>query len=440
MNERLREAAGHGDDITRIDGRVLEIAVAEARLVDGVSAQLLAAAQRRLGEWQCYQADRKKRADEMRARRAEVSERQDAENEDFAQRVQERKELKASGEKLFDAVGDEDAGAVRRLLEMGLPVELEDHEGNTPLSEAACYGAAEVVELLIRKRANLDTRNTQGRTPLWRAGYNGHLQVVELLLESGADKMIETHEGEPPWKFGTKETKAAIERWDAAKTAAKRKDFTASQLLPLPWPRQLLQACEEGNVDAASAVLDVVPEASTCVLDMDSGCDALWMASAFGHADLCRALLDAGSDVDSCSGVGLTPLMIACRKGHAVVVEELLRRGARTHLRSEHGRLATDYAREQLGHGGERLHARLMEHVRAVEDWTTLDEESRQAGGNKVASADALEELLGPGNARAAAAATAQLRDMSAEELRAGGQHYQELLEQRALADVLGIG
>lgn len=187
------------EDLACIDIRVLEISVLDARqLADGaVDAALLARAERCLEE-----------ATELQAVQ------DDEEFEDPSELI----------EKLFDAINDGDSEVVQECFDANagtpsqLPLDVTDHEGNTALSEAACYGADELVTLLLHRRAHPDYRNNLGRTALWRACYNGHLATVELLLQHGADKEIPNNQLEAPGKFGTPDTKAAVADWDSERT------------------------------------------------------------------------------------------------------------------------------------------------------------------------------------------------------------------------------
>ena len=109
-------------------------------------------------------------------------------------------------ERLFNAVNDGDLTVAAACLEANagtavqLPIDVVDEDGNTCLSEAACYGETELVKFFLSKGAHPDTQNELGRTPLWRACYNGHHDVMKLLLQSGADKFIASNMGEEPGK------------------------------------------------------------------------------------------------------------------------------------------------------------------------------------------------------------------------------------------------
>ncbi|RYP60125.1 hypothetical protein DL771_010613 [Monosporascus sp. 5C6A] len=60
-------------------------------------------------------------------------------------------------------------------------------KGQTPLSWAAENGHMEIVQLLLDKGAELDSKDeTYGRTPFSWAAANGHMEIVQLLLDKGA--------------------------------------------------------------------------------------------------------------------------------------------------------------------------------------------------------------------------------------------------------------
>ena len=61
------------------------------------------------------------------------------------------------------------------------------HLASLRFSLAAANGRREVVDLLIRSKANIDQVDEDGLTALMAASAAGHADVVQLLVDAGAD-------------------------------------------------------------------------------------------------------------------------------------------------------------------------------------------------------------------------------------------------------------
>lgn len=79
-----------------------------------------------------------------------------------------------------------DADAVRRLLDLGLPIDTADSQGCTALLRAAGGGHLAVVDLLLTRGADTARAAQSGATPLSAAVSMRHGVVVERLLAAGA--------------------------------------------------------------------------------------------------------------------------------------------------------------------------------------------------------------------------------------------------------------
>ncbi|WP_250292811.1 ankyrin repeat domain-containing protein [Streptomyces atroolivaceus] len=81
-------------------------------------------------------------------------------------------------------------GRTEELLEFfdhGLPVDVQDAGGNTPLMLAAYHGHTETVRALIGRGADVDLRNGRDQSPVAGALFKGEDAIVGALIAAGAD-------------------------------------------------------------------------------------------------------------------------------------------------------------------------------------------------------------------------------------------------------------
>lgn len=88
--------------------------------------------------------------------------------------------------RLFEMARTGDA-AVIGYVRAGVPVNLNNHAGDTLLMLSAYHGHAEVVSGLIELGADVNRENDKGQTPLAGAVFKSHDQVVAALIAGGAD-------------------------------------------------------------------------------------------------------------------------------------------------------------------------------------------------------------------------------------------------------------
>ena len=105
-------------------------------------------------------------------------------------RAGDRREAPPIAPDLVAAIRNEDAQAVRNLIDNGADVNARDGEGNTPLILASFYASPECVALLLEKGADVNAANKAGVTALIRAA-TSH-EKARLLLEAGARVRVRT--------------------------------------------------------------------------------------------------------------------------------------------------------------------------------------------------------------------------------------------------------
>lgn len=88
---------------------------------------------------------------------------------------------------LHIAVQRRDLAWIDYLLGLNANPNIEDKNGNTPLTLAAQMGFTEGVELLARKGGKVDVANNTGETPLMSAVHRRDIVLLRALLQAGAD-------------------------------------------------------------------------------------------------------------------------------------------------------------------------------------------------------------------------------------------------------------
>jgi len=261
---------------------------------------------------------------------------------------------------VFDAVRDDDVGAVATLLETdpGL-VRATDDDGRTALHHAATYGHANIALILLDAGADIDAREEDGETPLHYAAWRSEVDVAELLVEFGADLEIRNDWGRTPLLIVARETgnaEMARRLIDAGAVVNLRDEGGESPLDLAAW---------RGFSDLVNLLLDegaeLPPSGSTqgqylamfaaekgldrlfglCVdagvdlgLRNENGGSLLHSASQGGSTEVVGSLLAEGFDPGERDRYGREPLHYAAEMGHQKVARLLLDHGAEIDARS----------------------------------------------------------------------------------------------------------
>ncbi|XP_070372556.1 ankyrin repeat and SOCS box protein 10 isoform X3 [Equus asinus] len=250
-----------------------------------------------------------------------------------------------------------------------------EEELTTPLHVAASRGHTEVLRLLLRRRARPDSA-PGGRTALHEACAAGHAACVHVLLVSGADPNIPDQDGKRPLHLcrgaGTLECAELLLRFGA------KVDGRSEEEEETP----LHVAARLGHVELADLLLrrGACPNARDAEgwTPLLTACDTRCTSPADAEAttarclQLCRLLLSAGADADAADQDRRRPLHLACRRGHAAVVELLLSCGVSANAMDYGGHTALHCALQgpaaALAQSPERAVRALLNHG-AVRVW-----------------------------------------------------------------------
>ncbi|MCK9283496.1 MAG: ankyrin repeat domain-containing protein [Rhodocyclaceae bacterium] len=113
-------------------------------------------------------------------------------------------------DEILFAADQGDTATVTALLGRGLDVNTSDRDGTTLLMMAARTGNQQLLEILLRNRANILKKNKYGDDALMLAAYRGDLENVKKLVAAGAD----VHPaGWTPLLYAAFQGKAAVVRY-----------------------------------------------------------------------------------------------------------------------------------------------------------------------------------------------------------------------------------
>ncbi|KAG2224986.1 hypothetical protein INT45_000107 [Circinella minor] len=104
----------------------------------------------------------------------------------------------------------------------------DEKDGTTPLIYAACFGKANVVQVLLNAGAKVDVQDKRGWTALMWATTNNHSQVVGLLLEHGASSAAKSARGRTALDFIDTENEQMINIMSHLEEGSVSSDLLAS--------------------------------------------------------------------------------------------------------------------------------------------------------------------------------------------------------------------
>ena len=245
-----------------------------------------------------------------------------------------------------------DVEAVKRLLELGLPVNAFDSKGSTALIHACGQGQTALVRLLMTHGADAGIAAVSSVSALWAALSQAHTEVLQELLLGGAD-VNQTVAGFPPLHLasalGSTEHAAMLLEYGADVQARDAQAQTALHAAAG------FLASEKAKLDSvllidsllrADIPTDAADKHGQTALHLLCGA-SLQKSQALKEGLVLSALdrlLQEAPAIDALDARGFTPLHHAAARGYSQLASRLLRAGADRQLRDNLGRSAYDFA------------------------------------------------------------------------------------------------
>ena len=238
---------------------------------------------------------------------------------------------KAPDISIHEDVVRENIEDVKQHLAAGTDVDARDGSGRTSLHIAADFGHKEIAELLITKGADVNARDEYGDTPLDNVSL---LYGVALHYTETAD-LLRKHGG----KRG-EELKAEGKPIEPVALAATSKPEPKTVKAP---SISIHGAAEEGNIEAVKQHLAAGTDVNTKTAN---GWTPLLMAISWAQKEIAELLIAEGANVNAKNDDGETPLHYAAFVGQKEIAELLIAKGADVNAKGDDGNTPLDVAIE----------------------------------------------------------------------------------------------
>ncbi|KAH6968057.1 ankyrin repeat-containing domain protein [Fusarium avenaceum] len=258
-----------------------------------------------------------------------------------------------------------DAEIVHMLVKQGAKIDSLDSSEATPLIHAAQKSHSEVAEILIQYGASVDLRDNKGNTPMVYAVNCGCLRTVQLLHKESpfAMNFMNVHGS----NLSALETTSSMFRYlitmgldlehlsrsgdpmayRALELQNSRQCIIHSRLKPLSVPRKfatghnpLAEAVSSASNNTIKRLyLALPPGGAGWLIDKEDSSfgSPCCNASAIGRLDTVKLLIALGANIEMEGSAFGTPLMCAIACGRLEIVKFLVRRGAELQYTSEDG-------------------------------------------------------------------------------------------------------
>ena len=231
------------------------------------------------------------------------------------------------------------------LLRRGAEIDLQDKDGDTALMLAAEHNRPAVVLRLLRAGADMKLRDAAGKTALQWAKEEGHAECVQAFrthlggVAAGRSKAASAEAGGAGAAVGA----------SAAASASSGEGGAEAKPSGGAVPEEVLDAAWHGDEAAVLAWVDGGGRVNATFEYVFSdgplsSMTLLMLAVICGRECLAEALLQRGADTSLQAGDGSTALNLAALNGFEKLVKLALRHGAEINLQCHYGNTALIWA------------------------------------------------------------------------------------------------
>ncbi|TDP85636.1 ankyrin repeat protein [Halanaerobium saccharolyticum] len=225
---------------------------------------------------------------------------------------------------------------VKTIIDKDARVNKRDSSGRNAIYYAATYNTdSKIINLLVENGADVNSKNKKGLTPLMRASAFNNYEVVKALIDHGADINSKTESGFTPILYAAKYSNNPEVIDILVENGAEIKGGLFSDV-----PNPLYQSAKYNNNSEITKKL--IKLGANPNDDYDNS--PLIEAAEYNNAEVVKAILESGVDVNYQNSKGNTALHRAAYKAEDPrIIELLLEYGADGTIENEADRKAIEY-------------------------------------------------------------------------------------------------
>lgn len=227
---------------------------------------------------------------------------------------------------------------IELLVRSGAPLNTKDLEGSTPVIAAINTENFELLEYLARAGAKVDELDKDGFTPLSKAIQNQHIKAIEPLIKAGAN-VNGVRFQKPPIhlavQLSTPEVAAELLRFKPNVNAIHN---GVTPLFLVAQPKIVKKLVQSGA--------NINYKAQEDIATIHKGESPLHLVARLGTPETVRAMVQNGADIEAQNENGHTPLIMACNNQNFNVYTTLLDLGANINHKDKHGNTVMFHAVE----------------------------------------------------------------------------------------------
>ena len=253
------------------------------------------------------------------------------------------------------------------LIRYGANVNTQIRRGETALHHAAAWGNEDAIDILLSHTKDIDFADEKGDTAITLAAQSNEPNVVQLLVSRGADPAHKNQEGKNAWTYAIDADDDTLLK-SLLTAYSSSPSFSGENIVFSRSKSPLHQAAAKGDFSKVSILLNY---GISPITTDEQGNIFLHIAASENHTDVLKNFISKPY-IDHQNKLGETPLHLACMYGHYDAVS-LLTKSAKISVKNVRGETPLHVAAKSSSSTATIVRT-IADAIVKTHNWSLLDE------------------------------------------------------------------